>query len=224
MRADPHAGGPLLRAGPTAASARLAVVAIHGRGGDAEGMMEFVASLGVPDIALFGPEAGGRSWWPTSFLAPAAQIEPWISSALAAVDRAIAAAVEEGFAHERILLVGFSQGACLSLEYVARRAPALAGVFALSGGLVGTADADGGSDAALYGHRPKRFDYAGRLDGVSVRVSCHERDPHIPIARVRESADVLRNLGAAVTLNVIPGEGHAPGDDDVAALRRALSG
>jgi predicted esterase len=186
-------------------------------------MLDFVAGLGIADIAVFGPEAGGRSWWPVSFLAPAPALEPWLASALAAVDRTLEAVQNEGFDNARTLLVGFSQGGCLALEHAARRDAGLAGVFGLSAGLIGTGDADGEEAAELYGHGPKRFEYPGRRDGLQVHISCHERDPHIPLARVRHSARVLTAMGADVTLNVLPGEGHAPGEVDIAALRRALA-
>jgi phospholipase/carboxylesterase len=223
VSADPHAAGPLTRAGPTAATARRALVILHGRGGDAAGMIAFAQGLGVPDVALFAPEAAGRSWWPVSFLAPAEVLAPWAEPALLAVDRALEAAAAEGFADDRIVLAGFSQGGCLALEHAARRGRPLAAVFGLSASLLGTGDADGGPQADLYGHPPKRFDYAARLEGLPVRIACHERDPHIPLRRVQESRNVFAGLGAAVDLAIMPGEGHGIGEGDVAALRGALA-
>jgi phospholipase/carboxylesterase len=221
MTSDPHAQAPILRAG--AAEAPLALVLIHGRGGGAEDIMGLGAALAPAGAALFAPQAAGRSWWPTSFLAPMAQLRPWLDSALAAVDRAAAAARGAGFADERIALLGFSQGACLALEYAARAARPFHGVIGLSGGLVGTADAEGAAAADLYDQPPKRFDYPGWLDGVAVHLGCHERDPHIPLRRVRETEAALSAMGAAVTAVIHPGPGHAVTQADAAAARALLA-
>jgi phospholipase/carboxylesterase len=221
MTDDPHADAPILRAGP--ARAALAMVLLHGRGGAAGEMLSMGAALAPADVAFFAPQAAGRSWWPTSFLAPMAQLQPWLDSALAAADRAIAAARAEGWADERIMLLGFSQGACLALEHVARAGRRYAGVCGLSGGLVGTADADAAPSADLYGHPPKRFEYAGRLDGVPAYLGCHAMDPHIPRRRVDESARTLTALGASVTTAIHPGQGHAIVDRDVAAVRAMIA-
>jgi phospholipase/carboxylesterase len=217
MTADPHGAAPLRRAGP--ARARLAAVMLHGRGAGAEGILSLGAELGLLDVALIAPEAAGRSWWPVSFLAPMRALEPWLTSALAAVDRALAAAAEEGFSDDRIVLLGFSQGGCLALEHAARRGRRLKTVYGLSAGLVGTGEGDAGSTPELYGHAPKRFDYTARLDGVPVHIGCHERDPHIPVRRVRESEAVFRSLGAECTVNIAPGGAHGLTEADVRALR-----
>jgi phospholipase/carboxylesterase len=220
VTADPHGRAALRGAGP--ARGRLALVMLHGRGAGADGILTLAAELGVVDAALFAPEAAGRSWWPVSFLAPMARLEPWLGSALGAVDRAVAAAVEEGFADDRIVLLGFSQGGCLALEYAARSGRRFRKVFGLSAGLIGTAD-DGGPPADdLYGFAPKRFDYAAELTGMPVHIGCHARDPHIPLRRVRESEAVLHSLGARCDVNIAPGAGHGITDRDVAALRREL--
>ena len=222
MSDDLHAAGRLLRFGPKTGAARRAVVALHGRGSDGADMAGLVESLGFPDMAVFAPEAAGRSWWPTSFLAPTAEVGPYVASALSAVDRAMAEAAAEGYAERDIVLIGFSQGGCLALEWVARTGRPVEAVFGLSAGLLGTADADGPAEEALYGQRPKRFDYAARLDGIPVRVSVHEEDPHIPLKRARESTEVLARLGADAKLVVEPGRGHALTAADVSALRAAL--
>lgn len=221
MTADPHAGGRLLRASP--AGAPRALVLAHGRGAGAEDIAGLGAALASADAALFAPEAAGRSWWPTSFLAPMVELEPWLGSALSALDRAVAAANAEGFEDDAILLLGFSQGACLALEYAARRARPFLGVCALSGALVGAADADGPPAPDLYGHRPKRLDYPKRVDGLSCYIGCHERDPHIPLRRVRESAAALAALGARCETVIHPGAGHGVAQADAAAVRARLN-
>ena len=209
------------RAGASAGRASAGLVLLHGRGAGAADILQLVDLLGLPDVAGLAPEAPGRSWWPTSFLAPSAQMEPHVARGLTAVREAVAAFEAEALTRDRIWLAGFSQGACLALEAFAREGAGLAGAFGFSGGLVGTGDAEGGPDASLYGHAPKRFDYpaaAGR-----VWLSVHQRDPHIPLKRVEDSAEVLRRAGAEVQVQVYPGEGHAVMREDLAALRAQLN-
>jgi predicted esterase len=222
--ADPHAGAVLHRAGAAVGSAALGFVLLHGRGGSAADILGLARLLRRADVAAFAPEAAGNSWWPVSFLAPMPALGPWLASALAAVDRAVAAAEAEGLPRERLVLGGFSQGACLALEWAARRGGPLAGVLGFSGGLVGTGDAPGAATPALYGHAPKRMDQRGRLDGVPVWLGCHAADLHIPAARVTETAAVLSGLGAQVERAEHPGAGHALTPADVAALRRMAEG
>ncbi|MBE3638081.1 alpha/beta hydrolase [Mangrovicoccus algicola] len=208
-------------AGP--ARARHGLVLIHGRWASAASILPLGEGLGLPDLALAAPEAEGNSWWPTSFLAPQANMEPCLPAALAAVEAAIAALEEGGLPRHRIALAGFSQGACLALEYVARRGGALAAVFACSGGLVGTGDAGGPPLPELYGNPDKLFAYQTDLGGLPVRISNHLEDPHIPMARVRRSAEVLAALGADVTVETEPGSHHGVLAGDVTAMRRAFN-
>jgi predicted esterase len=212
------------RAGAPAARAGCGLVLLHGRGGAAADMLGLAEALALPEVAVLAPEAPGRSWWPTSFLAPTAQMEPYVRQGLAAVSEAVARFTAEGIGPERIWLGGFSQGACLALEAFAREGAGLRGVFGLSGGLVGTADASDEPDPALYGHRPKRFDYAGRRDGAMAWLSVHAEDPHIPLARMRDSAEVLAEMGAEVATRVHPGAGHGLLAEDLAAMRARLAG
>ena len=212
----------MIRAGVPPARAVAGVVALHGRGGSAADIGALLTQAGVlPAIAAILPEAVGRSWWPTSFLAPSAQLEPDVAQGVAVVLGAVAVLQADGVARDRIWLMGFSQGACLALETFARAGAGLAGVFGFSGGLVGTGDAAGAPQAALYGHAPKRFDYAGRRAG-QVWLSCHARDPHIPLARVEETARVLSQMGATVETLIHPGAGHGLAAADIAVLRRHL--
>ncbi|WP_099826895.1 alpha/beta hydrolase [Oceaniglobus indicus] len=218
----PHGGQRLISAGAPPAGARLAVVMIHGRGGSPEDMIGLADHLALPDLAVLAPEAGGRSWWPDSFLAPLAANEPGLGSGLSVVEALLDDLQAAGFGPERVALVGFSQGACLAVEAAARLARPFRAITALSGGLVGTGETDDAPRDDLYGRRDKRFDYDGRLDGVPVLLGCHERDPHIPLARVRKSAEVLQDMGARVETQVIPGAGHGIVADEVAWLRRIL--
>mgnify|MGYP001791464633 CR=1 FL=1 len=219
--ADPHGGGALLRAGPTAAIARKVLILVHGRGASADQMLGLAGALGLPDVAAFAPQAAGHSWWPTSFLAPTETLEPWLNSALAAVDRATQAALEEGFSPQQIVLLGFSQGGCLALEAAARRGAPLAAIIGLSAGLAGTSDAP--QKPTIRGFPDKAFDYTARLDGVPVYLSCHEDDPHIPLARVHDSARVLEAMGAAAETRIKPGSGHGFDEADIGTVRRLLA-
>ncbi len=209
------------RAGPET-GATTGIVLLHGRGGSADEILGLLAHADVPRVAAIAPEAEGRSWWPTSFLAPAAHMAPHVDRALAAVTQAIATLEAEGIARDRIWLAGFSQGACLACEAYARLGEGLAGLIAFSGGLIGTGDATGSPSEALYGHSPKRFDYTGQRDG-KVWLSVHEQDPHIPQQRVRETANTFTALGARVQTRIHPGAGHGLMQDDLAALQSHLS-
>jgi phospholipase/carboxylesterase len=222
-QADPHAGGRVVSGGAPLARASLTMIMLHGRGGSPEDMLSLAEHLALPDIACLAPSAAGGSWWPQSFLAPLAANQPELDSALSAVERLAGKLANEGFGPGRLVVLGFSQGACLALEYAARSGRSHRAVAGLSGGLVGTGDAPGAADPALYGQAPKMFDYDGRLDGTPVLLGCHERDPHIPLARVRTSAEVFGRLGARVETLIHPGAGHAVVADEIAALRAMLN-
>ena len=199
MTDDLHARGPVAQGGAPWSRAGLAMILLHGRGGGARDMLALAEHLALPDIACLAPDAAGNSWWPQSFLAPIAANEPALSSALAAVGRVAEDLERRGFGRDRTVLLGFSQGA----------------VVGLSGGLVGTADAEGPRRDELHGYTGKRFDYGTRLDGVPVFLGCHERDPHIPLARVRETEAVFGSLGAIVATRIYPGAGHGVVEEEV---------
>jgi phospholipase/carboxylesterase len=182
-----------------------------------------MAHAGLPDVAAIAPDAPGQSWWPTSFLAPAVQMEPYVQAGIARMLEAVAELERDGLPRGRIWLGGFSQGACLALEVFARHGDGLAGVIAMSGGLVGTGDAGPAGDEALGGFRPKSFHYVPHAAPGRVWISVHERDPHIPLRRVEESAAVLATLGAAVETRLYPGAGHGVMADDIGILRRWLN-
>ncbi len=198
----------VVRAGRDVARAGAAVVMIHGRGASAEGMLGLASEFAVPGIAYVAPQAPGSTWYPYSFLAPLSQNEPALSQALATVDGVVADVVAQGVPHERIVLLGFSQGACLALEYAARHARRWGGVVALSGGLIGPEGT------------PRN--YASRLDGTPVFLGCSDVDSHIPLNRVHESADVLVKIGGIVTKRIYPGMGHTIVADEVAHVQQLL--
>lgn len=206
---DPHRDVRVARAGAPLNRANAAMVMLHGRGADAADMLVLAEVLGFPDLAYLAPQAAGRSWYPYSFLAPLEQNEPFLSSALEMLDRLVSELGREGLALERLVLFGFSQGACLAVEYAARRACRYGGVVGLSGGLIGP---DG---------TPR--DYAHALDGTPVFLGCSDVDPHIPVARLHETARVLERLGGMVAKRIYPAMGHTINDDEVRQVRGLLS-
>ncbi|MCV3274272.1 dienelactone hydrolase family protein [Roseobacter sp. WL0113] len=187
-------------------------------------MLGLAGHLGLPDIAFVAPEAAGRSWWPQSFLAPLSENEPGLSSGLRLIGRAVDMLGSEGIGPERTMIMGFSQGACLALEYTARNGKGLYAAAGLSGGLVGTGEDPGPAQDALYGYRPKQFDYDTRFSGTKIFIGCHERDPHIPLARVRTSQEVFAKMGAEISVQIYPGAGHGIVDDEIKVLRGLLNG
>ena len=220
----PHAGQRLTQAGAPLSRARLAVIMLHGRGASPEDMLGLAEHLAVPDVAVIAPAAAGHSWWPQSFLAPLQANEPGLSSGLSIVAHLLDDLDDRGYGPERVALVGFSQGACLALEAAARLARPFHAAAALSGGLVGTGETGGTPREDLDGHTGKTFAYVGSLGRVPILLGCHERDPHIPLARVHESADVLARMGANVETVVIPGAGHGVVSEETAWLRGRLNG
>ncbi len=194
----------LVRTGRPLQEAEAAVVMVHGRGATAESILTLAEELGQPDqahLAYIAPQAPGFSWYPYSFMAPTEQNEPHLSAALQTLEEVLAELAAAGIPPERTVLLGFSQGACLSLEFAARHAERFAGVVALSGGLIGPPGT------------PR--DYAGTFDGTPVFLGCSDRDPHIPAARVHESAEVFRQMGARVTERIYPGLGHTVNQDEL---------
>jgi len=204
----PHANQPLLVRGAPLGEATAALVLIHGRGDSAYGIMSLGDELPHPQFAYLAPQAAGGQWYPNRFIAPLASNEPYLSSALASVGEVLAKLTEAGVPPERTILAGFSQGACLALEYVARNARRYGGVAGLSG--------------ALIGPEGTPRDYRGALEGTPVLLGCSDVDSHIPLPRVRESADVFRRLGAQVDERIYPGMGHTINLDEVEALRAMM--
>jgi len=221
----PHDDQPILHAGVPLADAPVAVVLVHGRGDSARGILGLGRELDRPSVAFLAPQAAGGTWYPNSFLAPNEGNEPHLSSAIEAVMRAVAEAEAAGIGRDRIVLGGFSQGACLATETAARHAGRWGGVFALSGGLIGTGP--GPADAPRLpgmggSYAEKAFDYDGDLDGTPVFVGCSDVDPHIPLARVETTAAVFARLGAEVDARVYPGFGHTVNRDEIEAVRALL--
>ena len=216
--AGPHQGQPVAQAGAPLHRARAAAVLVHGRGATAEGFLGLADAFAQPDVAYLAPQAAGRTWYPHSFLAPLASNEPGLGSGLRAVHDLVGRLGAAGLPPERTVLLGFSQGACLALEAAARHARRYGGVVALSGGLIGSGERPGAEPPD-----DKRFDYDGALDGTPVFLGCSDVDPHIPLARVHDSARVLGGLGGDVTERIYPGAGHTVLEDEVRFVRGLLA-
>ena len=207
---SPHENQPILSAGRRLAEARAALILVHGRGATAESILELADYLPHPDMAYLAPQAAGNTWYPYSFLMPLAQNEPYLSSALAKLAALLVEVEQAGIPAERVVLAGFSQGACLASEFVARNARRYGGLLAFSGGLIGPLGT------------PRL--YSGTLAGTPVFLGCSDGDPHIPVARVNETAEVLAGLGAVVDKRIYPRLGHTIGQDEIDAGAALVAG
>ena len=201
---DPHRGQPVLTLGPAPEAARLTMIMAHGRGASAEDMLGLAAELRTTDVAFLAPQAAGRTWYPNTFLAPIQDNEPWLTSALGVITGLVDGLIARQIPHGRIALIGFSQGACLSLEFAARHPRRYAAVVGLSGGLIGPPGT------------PR--EYPGAFAGAPVFLGCSDIDPHIPLARVQESAEVFRRMGASVDERIYPRMGHTVNADEMGAV------
>jgi predicted esterase len=206
-RIPPHGEAGILRRAPGATPGR-AVIMVHGRGATAESIAALGAPLQLNDALLLAPQASGNTWYPQSFLMPMAVNEPGISSGIALLESLVRQVEGEGIPANKIALLGFSQGACLTLEFTARHPRRYGAVIGFSGGLIGPAGT------------PRN--YPGSLDGTPVFLGCSDIDGHIPKERVQESAGVLTRMGATVDLRLYPGMGHLVNEDELSAARALL--
>jgi predicted esterase len=205
---DPHFGQPVVRRGPAPAEARLAVILVHGRGASPDDILPLADAFGLADVTYAAPQAAGRAWYPYSFLSPIQQNEPGLSSAIGVIARLVEEFGSDGLPADRVAIIGFSQGGCLALEYAARHARRYATVAGCSGGLIGPP----GSQRT----------YSGSADATPVFLGCSDHDPHIPLARVHESAEVFRSLGADVDERIYSGTEHTINQDEIDAVRALL--
>jgi predicted esterase len=204
----PHAGQPILTAGPPPESAACTLVLVHGRGASAESILTLAEELRVEGLAALAPQAAGQSWYPHPFLAPLAANQPYLDSALRRLESIVAELLARDVPGERIALLGFSQGACLTLEFTARHPRRYGAVMGLTGGLIGPPGT------------PR--DYAGSLDGTPVFLGTSDPDPHVPFERVRETGTVLARMGAGVELRRYPGMPHTINEDELDVCRALL--
>ena len=188
-------------AGKSLKDAEKVLIMIHGRGADARDILGVASYLNVSEYALQAPEATNNTWYPYSFMAKPEQNEPWLSSALDLLKAMVDEVTKEGIIAENIYFLGFSQGACLALEFVARHAQRLGGVVALTGGLIGDTI------------NPEN--YSGNFNGTPIFLGTGNPDPHVPVERVKESADILEKMNAKVHFKVYDGRPHTISQDEI---------
>lgn len=205
----PHQKTGVATAGVSVSEAKAAMILIHGRGASAESILTLGNEFDTTELHYVAPKADQFTWYPYSFLAPTSQNEPGLSSGLQAIFDILTDLEEEGLPKEKIIIAGFSQGACLATEFVARHPARYGGVIALSGGLIG--------DSVSVDS------YTGSLDDTPYFVGCSDVDPHIPVERVHESADVMEKLGASVTKKIYPGMGHTVNEDEISNVKKIIS-
>jgi len=198
---DPHRNQSVLQRGAPLNAAKGAVVLLHGRGASADDILGLAQDFDLPELANLAPEAAEHTWYPYSFLSPIEQNQPWLDSALKLVGETVQRAIAAGIERQNVAIVGFSQGACLATEFVVRNATRYGGLVAFTGGLIGPPGA--------------KFSYSGELSGTPCFLGAGDRDPHVPWKRVEESAAVLSDLGAAVTLRRYPGLPHTINQDEI---------
>lgn len=205
-----HQSQPVYHIGAPLETAQGVMILVHGRGSTAHNILTLAAEFERDDLAFLAPQAANQTWYPQSFLSPIALNEPGISSGIALVKSIIDQVESVGIPAEKIFIGGFSQGACLALETVARHARRYGGVFGFSGGLIGPDDT------------PR--DYMGTLANTPIFLGCSDNDPHIPQQRVEHTANVLEQLGGVVTTRIYPNLGHTVNLDEIAFVQAMISG
>lgn len=191
----------VIRAGKQTGEATKAMIMVHGRGGSAEDILSLANYLPVNDFALFAPQATNNTWYPYSFLAAPKENEPWLSSALAVLQEVVADVQATGITTDNIYFLGFSQGACLTLEFVTRNATKYGAVVAFTGGLIGD---------QIYDQN-----YTGDFGGTPVFIGTSDPDPHVPVERVHATAEILTRMNAQVTKKIYKNMGHTISQDEI---------
>ena len=205
----PHDSQPTMRGGTALDAASAVAILVHGRGADPRDMIGLAQAFQRPGIACLAPAAAGNTWYPYSFMSPRDRNEPGISSGLSVIESLVADCLDRGFDASRIVIGGFSQGACLASEFCIRHPRRYGGLLAFSGGLIG----------------PPGMawdDVTANLAGMPVFLGCSDIDPHIPKERVLETEQVFARLGADVIRKLYPGMGHTINDDEIREARRIL--
>ncbi len=196
---------PLIEKGLPLKDAKGAIILVHGRGGSAEDIVSLALNFPAKDYYIAAPQATGNTWYPYSFLAPVAQNEPWLSASVSTIQILIDQ-IAEVLPFKQIFIMGFSQGACLALESVARNAQAFGGVAAFTGGLIGDI------------LEPNR--YKGTFDGTPVFIGNSDHDPHVPESRSAESAAQMQKMDAKVSYKVYPGKAHTIITDEIKTVNQ----
>lgn len=188
--------------------AEKALILLHGRGADAEDILSITSFLQLENFAIVAPEAKGNSWYPYSFLVPTSQNEPWLSSGITIIADLVDHLISKGIDKKNIYFAGFSQGACLSLEFIARNAGKWGGAAAFTGGLIGD--------------KINKEKYTGDFQKTPIFIGTSNPDPHVPVERVHETVEILRNLHATVTLEIYPKMGHTISQHELAKANELI--
>lgn len=204
----PHAGQPVLTTGKPLGQSPVVVIMIHGRGAGPENILELARALAQPGATFLAPAAANNTWYPYSFMSDIARNEPYLSSGLSVLKSLVSQVEAAGTRRDRIVILGFSQGACLTTEFAIRNASRFGGFVAFSGGAIGPPGT--------------QWDQSGRFDSTPIFFGCSDVDPHIPEPRVIESAELCERMGAKVTRRIYPGMGHLVNDDEIAWARALL--
>jgi phospholipase/carboxylesterase len=203
-----HESQPVVAAGTPLDEARAVAVMIHGRGAGPRNILDLVPVLDRPALAYLAPAAADQTWYPFSFMADTAKNEPYLSSALRRLATLVADVESRGIAASHIVLLGFSQGACLASEFAVRHAQRFGGLVAFSGGVIGPPGTV--------------WNYPGSFDGMPAFFGCSDVDAHVPKTRVDESVAVFRRMGADVVERIYPGMGHTINDDEIARAQHVI--
>lgn len=207
---SPHEGQPAVSAGAPLGDAPVVAILVHGRNAAPANILDLARRFERPALTYLAPAAANRTWYPQSFLAPIAENEPGVSSGIAVVAGLVARAEAAGVPRHRIVVGGFSQGACLTSEFAVRHPARYGGLLIFSGGAIGAPGTTWTTD--------------GNFSGTPVFLGCSDIDAHVPETRVRETADVFTRLGATVTLRIYPGMGHLVNDEEIALAQAVLDG
>jgi predicted esterase len=205
---DPHAGQAVVEAGAPLGTAPAVVIMVHGRNAAPMNILDLVPRLNRPALTYLAPAAAGRTWYPYSFMADLASNEPDLSSTLRMLESLVARVESSGIARSHIVMLGFSQGACLTAEFAVRHASRFGGFVAFTGGAIGPAGTT--------------WDYPGHFGGTPIFMGCSDKDVHVPESRVRETAAVLARMGASVDVRIYPAMGHLINDDEIEAAQGIL--
>lgn len=204
----PHQGQPVAESGAPAHRAKAAMIMLHGRGASAKGILSLSDEFAQPDVRYLAPQADSHTWYPYPFTDPVEKNEPWLNSALQWIFDLIKQLNSEGIPDDRIILLGFSQGACLAQEYAARHPARYGGVVGLSGGLIG--------------ENVKPELYSGSLEGTPVFIGAGDQDPWFDLERIHESADIFKLLKGSVDKQIYPGKGHTVIEEEVKFIRKLI--
>jgi predicted esterase len=201
MSEDPHRNQPVLQKGVPLEKATGLLILLHGRGASADDILSLWPYFSQPGIACLAPQAASYAWYPDSFLAPVENNQPWLNSALAKIETLVQSGLDAGLTTDRIAIGGFSQGACLTTEFVATHPARYAAIIAFTGGLIGPLDSD--------------VSHSGDLQETPVFFGSGDPDPHVPWVRVQQSADIFKGMNASVTLRRYPGKPHSVSPEEL---------